>query len=81
MKSTGVVRKIDELGRVVLPKELRRSLDLNEKDPMEIYVDGEMIIFKKYQPDCIFCGSGDEIKTYRSKNVCSKCLREMQKVK
>ena len=56
MKSTGVVRKVDELGRIVLPIELRRSLDIAEKDALEIYVDGEQVVLKKYQPACVFCG-------------------------
>ena len=58
MKSTGIVRKVDELGRIVLPIELRRTLDIAEKDAIEIYVDGESIILKKYEPTCIFCGDG-----------------------
>ena len=57
MKSTGIVRKVDELGRVVIPKELRKTLDIAEKDGMEIYVDGNAIILKKYEPSCIFCGN------------------------
>ena len=60
MKSTGIVRKVDELGRIVLPIELRRTLDIAEKDAIEIYVDGESIILKKYEPTCIFCGDGQE---------------------
>ena len=57
MKATGIVRKVDELGRIVLPIELRRTLNINIKDPLEIYVDGESIMLKKYQPACVFCGS------------------------
>ena len=59
MKSTGIVRKVDELGRIVLPIELRRTLDINEKDALEIYVDEESIMLKKYQPACVFCGNAD----------------------
>ena len=55
MKSTGIVRKVDELGRIVIPKELRNTLNIEEKDSLEIYVDGEHIILKKYEPACIFC--------------------------
>lgn len=51
MKSVGMVRKVDELGRIVLPIELRRTLEINEKDPLEIFVDGKQIILQKYQPD------------------------------
>lgn len=57
MKSTGIVRRVDELGRVVIPIELRNKFGITEKDPMEIYVDGSSIILKKYEPNCIFCGS------------------------
>ena len=78
MKSTGIVRKVDGLGRVVLPKELRRTLGVDMKDSMEIYVDGESIMLKKYQPACVFCGSSDGIKQIKGKNVCSKCIKELQ---
>ena len=61
MKSTGVVRRVDELGRIVIPIELRRTLDIAEKDALEIYVDGEQIILKKYEPACIFCGDARDI--------------------
>lgn len=77
MKSTGVVRRIDDLGRVVLPKELRRTLNVNEGDPLEIFIDGEQIILKKYQPGCISCGSFDNLKKLPNGSiVCHKCLKE-----
>ena len=76
MKSTGIVRKVDELGRIVLPIELRRTLDIAEKDAIEIYVDGESIILKKYEPTCIFCGDGRNVENYRGKNICANCMRE-----
>ena len=79
MKSTGIVRKVDELGRVVLPIELRRSLDIEEKDALEIYVDGNSVILKKYEPDCIFCGNAREVVNFKGKNICSACLRDMKK--
>jgi len=79
MKSTGIVRKVDELGRVVLPIELRRSLDIEEKDALEIYVDGNSVILKKYEPDCIFCGNAREVINFKGKNICSACLRDMKK--
>ncbi len=78
MKSTGIVRKVDELGRVVLPIELRRTLDINEKDAIEIFVDGDKVILKKYQSACIFCGQADDIFTYTGRNVCRNCLSAMQ---
>ena len=72
MKATGIVRKVDELGRIVLPIELRRTLNIEIKDPLEIYVDGESIMLKKYQPACVFCGSSDGIRQIKGKNVCAK---------
>ncbi|NLD20486.1 MAG: AbrB/MazE/SpoVT family DNA-binding domain-containing protein [Clostridiales bacterium] len=80
MKATGIVRKVDELGRVVLPIELRRTLGIEIKDPLEIYVDGDMIMLKKYQPACVFCGSSDNITQVRGKNVCAKCIKELQEL-
>jgi transcriptional pleiotropic regulator of transition state genes len=77
MKSTGIVRKVDELGRVVILIELRRTLGIEEKDSLEIYVDGEKIILKKYEPACIFCGNAEGIVNYRGKNICGDCLRQI----
>lgn len=78
MKSTGVVRRVDELGRIVIPIELRRNLDIAEKDALEIYVEGEQIILKKYQPVCIFCGQAKEVRNYKGKNICPICLKEIK---
>ncbi|MDQ7794415.1 MAG: AbrB/MazE/SpoVT family DNA-binding domain-containing protein [bacterium] len=78
MKSTGIVRKVDELGRVVIPIELRRTLDIEEKDALEIYVDGEKIILRKYEPACIFCGNAENVDHFRGKRVCHDCLEAMQ---
>jgi transcriptional pleiotropic regulator of transition state genes len=77
MKSTGIVRKVDELGRVVIPIELRRTLDIEEKDALEIYVDSDKIILRKYEPACVFCGNADEVVNYKNKNVCKECLNAM----
>ena len=77
MKSTGIVRKVDELGRIVLPIELRRTLGLEEKDRIEIFVDGESIILRKYQPACIFCDNAKDIINYKGKNICPDCIRAM----
>ena len=77
MKSTGIVRKVDELGRIVLPIEMRRTLDIAEKDALEIYVEGNSVILKKYKPSCIFCDSNKDIVQFKGKNVCPKCLREL----
>lgn len=79
MKSTGIVRKVDELGRIVIPIELRRTLDIYEKDALEIFVDGEQVILKKYEPACIFCGEGKEVINYKGKNICKNCFDEMRK--
>lgn len=78
MKSTGIVRKIDELGRVVIPIELRRNLDLEVKDPVEIYTEGDMIILKKYEPACIFCGQARDVAIIKGKSVCPACLDELR---
>jgi len=78
MKSTGIVRKVDELGRIVLPIELRRTLDIAEKDSLEIYVDGSSIVLKKYQPACIFCDDASNVINYKGKNICAACLKELQ---
>ncbi|SHF06333.1 transcriptional pleiotropic regulator of transition state genes [Seinonella peptonophila] len=77
LKSTGIVRKVDELGRVVIPIELRRTLGIGEKDALEIYVDGERIVLKKYEPACIFTGEVDETIRYKNKVVSKKCIEEM----
>ena len=79
MKSTGIVRKVDELGRIVLPIELRRTLDIAERDPLEIYVDGTSIILKKHQTTCVFCGSGKNITEFKDKHICAVCLAELNK--
>ncbi|NLL57514.1 MAG: AbrB/MazE/SpoVT family DNA-binding domain-containing protein [Firmicutes bacterium] len=77
LKSTGIVRKVDELGRVVIPIELRRTLGINIKDALEIYVDGEKIVLKKYEPACIFCGNADNIKQFSGRIVCQDCISKM----
>ena len=81
MKSTGIVRKVDELGRIVLPIELRRTLDIAEKDNLEIYVDGSSIILKKYHPSCIFCDDARDVINYRGKNICPACLAALSEIK
>ena len=78
MKSTGIVRKVDELGRIVLPIELRRTLDIAERDSLEIYVDGASIVLKKYQPCCIFCDDAKDVVVFKGKNVCQNCIKEMK---
>ena len=79
MKSTGIVRKVDELGRIVLPIELRRTLDIEEKDSLELYMDGPSIVLRKFQPACIFCDEEKDIIEFRGKNVCPKCFQENER--
>ncbi len=77
MKSTGIVRRVDELGRIVIPIELRNKLKIEVKDPIEIYVDGSSIILKKFQEDCVFCGSTKKVVDYKGKLICSKCMENI----
>ena len=77
MKSTGIVRRIDDLGRIVLPIELRRTLDIGERETMEIFVEGSSVVLKKYRPTCIFCDSSRDIAIFRGKHLCPKCLKEL----
>ena len=78
MKSTGMIRRVDELGRIVIPKEIRNKLEIYEKDPIEIYVDGHSIILKKFEENCIFCGATKNLVTYRNKLLCNKCLENLK---
>lgn len=80
MKSTGIIRKVDELGRVVLPIEIRRTLDLADRDELEIYLDGDKIILQKFEPSCIFCSSSRKLIQYQGKNVCQECIKKMNAV-
>lgn len=77
MKSTGIVRKVDELGRVVIPIELRRNLNIEIKDPLEIFVDEEQIILKKYSPACIFCGQAKDVELFKNKKNCKNCISKI----
>ena len=80
IKSTGIVRRVDELGRVVIPIELRNKFGILEKDPIEIYVDGSSIVLRKYEPNCVFCGSSKDLIEYNDKLVCTKCLDKINKL-
>ncbi len=80
MKSTGIVRKIDKLGRIVLPVELRKTLDIGDQDNIEIAVDGDSVVLRKHNPACIFCNGLNEVGVFRGKNICMNCLRELQEV-
>lgn len=77
MKSTGIVRRVDELGRVVIPIELRNKFGIAEKDPIEIYVEGSNIILRKYEPNCVFCGSTKNLIEYKDKLICEKCSKQI----
>ena len=79
MKSTGIVRKVDELGRIVLPIELRRVLDIAEKDELEIFMENDRIILQKFEHSCVFCAATQSLVTYKGKNVCPTCIRNMAK--
>ncbi len=81
IKSTGIIRKVDELGRIVIPMELRTKLGIQEKDPLEIFVDGSSIILKKYNPNCIFCGSSKDLLAYNDHLICTKCKDKIANLK
>lgn len=76
MKSTGIVRRVDELGRIVVPKEIRKRLGISEGDPVEIFTDGEYIMIEKYRPFCHFCGGEDTLE-FMEKNVCRECIKKL----
>ena len=78
MKSTGIVRKVDQLGRIVLPAELRRTFKIKEGDDIEIYTEGEQIVLQKYRPACIFCGEVSNVSIYKGKRICKNCLMELK---
>ena len=78
MKATGIVRKLDQLGRIVIPKELRNTFDLSEGDPIEIFVENQDIILRKYQPACIFCNDATDVRQFEGKNICSSCLEKLK---
>lgn len=77
MKSTGIIRRVDDLGRIVLPIELRRTLDIAERDELEIFMEGDQIILHKYEPACIFCASDKKLVVYNEKNICRDCIKKM----
>lgn len=79
MKSTGIVRRVDELGRIVVPMELRKTLNIKEKDPIEIFTEGDTIILRKYADGCIFCGDNENAVRYEGKIICKSCLDKLKK--
>jgi AbrB family transcriptional regulator, transcriptional pleiotropic regulator of transition state genes len=80
MRFTGIIRRVDELGRLVIPIELRKTLGIDEKDCLEIYVDDEKIMLKKYQPACIFCRNADDVIHYKEKIICKSCADLINKI-
>jgi len=78
MKSTGIVRKIDELGRIVLPIEIRNTMDIKNRDSIEIFVDEDKIILKKYEPSCIFCNNAGNVTYFKGKLICADCLETLK---
>ena len=80
LKSTGIVRKLDELGRITLPIELRKNLNIKEKDGLEIFVEADTIILRKYEPSCIFCGNARNVTVYKDKNICPECLSQLKEM-
>ncbi|WP_171909349.1 AbrB/MazE/SpoVT family DNA-binding domain-containing protein [Paenibacillus sp. GP183] len=81
MKPAGVVRKVDQLGRIVLPKSLRKRYLMNEGDPVEILVQGDHIILERYRPKCVFCGNMDQVSDFKERHICGTCLGEMNELK
>ena len=73
-----MVRKVDELGRIVLPAELRQAMDINVKDPIEIFTDGDCIVLKKYQQACVFCNEAEGLTLFGEKRICSSCLKRIK---
>ncbi len=78
MKATGHVRRVDQLGRIVLPKELRKGYGMNIKDDVEIYTEGDSIVLKKYIPACVFCGENENVGEYKGKKICPACIGELR---
>ena len=79
MKSTGIVRRLDELGRLVIPIEIRNKLNISERDPIEIYVDGSNIILNKFEVTCIFCEGTKDLIDFKGKYICGPCLKKLTK--
>jgi len=78
LKSTGIVRNVDELGRIVIPKEMRTKMNISSSDPIEIYVEDDKIILKKFENACSFCGGGLDLTTFKGKKICASCIAEIR---
>lgn len=81
MKNTGIVRKLDELGRVVLPIETRNKLNMTTGTSLEIYVEGNKVILSKYEPNCTFCQNSKKLVDFMDKKVCTNCIKKLEKKK
>lgn len=81
MRSTGIVRPVDKLGRIVIPQEIRNTYDIQTKDALEIFTDGEKIILRKYAPSCIFCGNADDNEIFDGKKICKECITKIKEIK
>lgn len=80
MKATGIVRNVDELGRIVVPKEIRTKMDISCGDPVEIFVENDNVILRKYVPNCLFCSSAETVATYKGKKICKACLEQLKQI-
>ncbi len=81
MKSTGMIRCVDELGRIVLPKSIRQNLEIADRDQIEIFIDGDRIVLQKFHPSCIFCsGEAQDVIVYKGKRICGQCLAVMKRM-
>lgn len=80
MKTTGMFRQLDSLGRIVLPIELRRTLDIKTKDMLEILVEGNSVVLRKYEPNCHFCGGSSGLTSYKDKMICRRCLKDIKEL-
>lgn len=79
MKNSGIIRNIDSLGRMSIPISFRRSLHIEPGDSLEIHLDEDCIILRKYtEKSCIFCGATEDLQKFKGKDVCASCLRELK---
>ena len=80
MKTTGIVRKVDELGRIVLPVEIRRLLNISEKDALEISLENDSIVIRKHHLECVFCGSVRDVQDFKGRNICAECIKKIKEI-
>ena len=79
MKNTGIIRTVDHMGRIVIPKELRRQFDMEENTEVEIFTDGDHIVLQRYEPTCTFCGNESGLISYKGKLLCPDCIAELKR--